>query len=208
MGISARGLGVHGFWRDPSRGLFGIYASASQMDILGGLNSYTMALESEIYLDRFTFENLMGSIDFDYVSPEFFSVSRLAYYPTDNFRVDVGHGYGNNRNALLFGGEWDVGQGGRTTTSLFADAAVSENGDTTANFGVRFYFGQQEKTLIRRHREDDPQDGRYLLGSVFLIAVGFGVIIEGYLEILAEIYREDACGNLSAQACFALYNRF
>ena len=24
--------------------------------------------------------------------------------------------------------------------------------------GVRFYFGQKDKTLIRRHREDDPTD--------------------------------------------------
>jgi len=34
-------------------------------------------------------------------------------------------------------------------------------------------------------------DGRYLLGSVFLIAVGFGVIIVGFLGIVAAIWESN-----------------
>ena len=34
-------------------------------------------------------------------------------------------------------------------------------------------------------------DGKYLLGSVFLIAVGFGVIIVGFLGIVASIWESN-----------------
>jgi hypothetical protein len=40
--------------------------------------------------------------------------------------------------------------------SLFASGNVSEGGDGAVLGGLRLYFGQQPKTLIRRHREDDP----------------------------------------------------
>jgi hypothetical protein len=40
--------------------------------------------------------------------------------------------------------------------SLFANGSVSEDGDGAVLGGLRLYFGQQPKPLIRRHREDDP----------------------------------------------------
>jgi hypothetical protein len=39
--------------------------------------------------------------------------------------------------------------------SCFADLATSDHGYDQALFGLRFYFGKN-KSLIRRHREDDP----------------------------------------------------
>jgi hypothetical protein len=40
--------------------------------------------------------------------------------------------------------------------ALFASGSVSEDGDGAVLGGLRFYFGQHDKTLIRRHREDEP----------------------------------------------------
>lgn len=39
---------------------------------------------------------------------------------------------------------------------LFAEGQVGEHSDSGVWGGVRFSFGQKDKTLIRRHREDDP----------------------------------------------------
>ena len=40
--------------------------------------------------------------------------------------------------------------------ALFAEARVGEDQDHGVWGGVRFYLGDKDKTLIRRHREDDP----------------------------------------------------
>ena len=40
--------------------------------------------------------------------------------------------------------------------SLFADGRWNEDGFDTVMGGIRFYFGAP-KSLIRRHREDDPK---------------------------------------------------
>ena len=47
---------------------------------------------------------------------------------------------------------------GKTMTSLFVEGRAGENNFHGISGGVRFYFGQKDKTLIRRHREDDPTD--------------------------------------------------
>ncbi|ATF18013.1 hypothetical protein [Phaeobacter gallaeciensis] len=49
-----------------------------------------------------------------------------------------------------------------------------------------------------------PQEGRYLLGSVFLVAVGFGIIIEGTAEIIYDIYCPR--GNLGPAECYVFWN--
>lgn len=40
--------------------------------------------------------------------------------------------------------------------SLVADVTLDEDGEATLLGGLRLYFGQDDKPLIRRHREDDP----------------------------------------------------
>jgi len=43
-------------------------------------------------------------------------------------------------------------------TSLFAEGRFGEGDFHGVWAGLRFYFGQKDKSLIRRHREDDPTD--------------------------------------------------
>jgi hypothetical protein len=58
--------------------------------------------------------------------------------------------------------EWAVENGSSRNTSLYTSVSYDESDDTTAKFGVRYYFGQKEKSLIRRHREDDPSQSTIL----------------------------------------------
>jgi hypothetical protein len=44
----------------------------------------------------------------------------------------------------------------RSGLSLFADVGVNEDRDLRSLVGLKFYFSRQDKSLIRRHREDDP----------------------------------------------------
>ena len=43
-------VGAHFFWRDPSRGLIGLYAAHTHWDIFGGLHVNQVAAEGEIYV--------------------------------------------------------------------------------------------------------------------------------------------------------------
>ena len=42
--------------------------------------------------------------------------------------------------------------------ALFAEGRIGEDDFQGVWGGIRFYFGQKDKSLIRRHREDDPYD--------------------------------------------------
>jgi hypothetical protein len=42
--------------------------------------------------------------------------------------------------------------------ALFAEGRLGEAGTNGVWGGLKFYFGQKDKTLIRRNREDDPDD--------------------------------------------------
>lgn len=48
-----------------------------------------------------------------------------------------------------------------------AEGRVGEDSYHGVWGGVRFYFGQKDKTLIRRHREDDPTNWNNGADSTF-----------------------------------------
>ena len=81
---------------------------------------------------------------------------QLAYYPIDNLKLSVGHGYVLGTHAALFGVEYGISTGGGTMAAFYARGSVNEHGDAAVLAGLRAYFGKRDKTLIRRHREDDP----------------------------------------------------
>ena len=43
--------------------------------------------------------------------------------------------------------------------------------------GVRVYFGQRDKTLIDRHRQDDPEEDNLVEGHVGNVNVGAGKVV-------------------------------
>ena len=90
------------------------------------------------------------------VHTRFFDKINFAYYPLPDLKVFIGHRYLGGRHALALGGEYALPMPGATRVSLFAEGRVGESDFHGIWGGVKVYFGQKDKSLIRRHREDDP----------------------------------------------------
>ena len=159
----------HVFWRNPAQGLLGAYGDFTQWDEFGGVRSGHVGPEAELYTGQWTVRGVtgvefgntqsgtVGSIIQTYSVPtRFFDEVDLAYYPQDNLEVYAGHRYLGGKNAAAFGGEWGIPLNNGIMAAPFVEARVGEDSYHGVWGGVRFYFGQKDKTLIRRHREDDP----------------------------------------------------
>ncbi len=166
-GAAFYGFGGHAFWRDPAKGLLGIYGShvnweastvnasapgGAVTDVLGAdVNKF--GVEGAAYLGRWSLEGLAGYQFGSYTG--FTGKVMLAVYPTDNFRLDGGFRYLNGVGAIgMVDAEWQPHQG--TGLTVFASGSLGENDYSQVLGGVRYYFGDTGKSLIRRHREDDP----------------------------------------------------
>jgi hypothetical protein len=162
------GVASHLFWRDPSVGLLGFYASYAKWDSSSTIEADTgpegavqditggevgkVGLEAEAYLGRISLE---GMLAYQFGDEEGVAgKGTIAFYPTDDVRFDlsVSHLEGPGFSGGV-GVEW--APPAAMGLALFADASINEDEDVRAFGGVTFYFGQQ-KSLIQRHREDDP----------------------------------------------------
>jgi hypothetical protein len=163
------GVGGHVFWRDPSQGLIGAYGSyvgwgttasvpvgapiGAIADITGA-NVGKIGIEGERYLGRFSLEGLAA---YQYgTNSGFAGRATVAYYPTDDLRLDLSLRYLQGIGGIGSAGvEWEPTQ---AKYSLFANAAVGGNGYWQVLGGARFYFANTQKSLIGRQREDDPEN--------------------------------------------------
>lgn len=157
------GGAAHLFWRDPTIGLLGLYGSYTHREDFDGSVS-RIGVEAEYYRGQWTAKTVLGAEFIDagtgFVEPddEFFAFSDISYYLNDNFEVSVGHRYTADRNALALGVEYQLDQSVFANgVSLFAEGRIGEDDYQAVWGGVRVYFGDQ-KSLIRRHREDDPNN--------------------------------------------------
>jgi hypothetical protein len=164
-------VGGHLFWRDPSKGLLGAYGSYTFWDKAGGVRANHIGPEGELYNGRWTLQGVAG-VEFGNttsatvgnliqtyeIKTRFFDQVNLAYYLQDNLKVYAGHRYLGGKNALALGGEYGIPMSRGVMAALFAEGRIGENDYHGIWGGLRFYFGQKDKTLIRRHREDDPTD--------------------------------------------------
>jgi hypothetical protein len=152
------GRGGHLFWRDWDRGLAGLTGGFIHGDLV---DSGAGGVEGEYYLDRLTFLAGLGAAHIGYDTPvpfidtsvtDFYAAAGLRYYLLDDlmFGATCLH---------LFDNELGVGQIEYQTPilglSLFAEVAMGEHDYEHALIGAQFYLGSR-KSLIRRHREDDP----------------------------------------------------
>ncbi len=90
------------------------------------------------------------------VQTRFFDQINIKYYITDNFAGYIGHRYLGGQNALALGGETAVSLGRGMMASAFVEARLGEHAYNGVWGGLKFYFGQKDKTLMQRHRQDDP----------------------------------------------------
>jgi hypothetical protein len=79
----------------------------------------------------------------------------LRFYATDNFMIQAGARHADDFTAGRVGIEFQPAIQALPGLSFFADGWIGEDNYDAAYAGIRYYFGP-EKSLIKRHREDDP----------------------------------------------------
>ena len=172
-GFFVGGGAGHLFMRDPGVGLLGAYGGFTHNNRLSD-SRYRVGAEGAVYYGPFTVSGVAGYEDgqshftplgfgpnfFAYQwSPSrgrFFDMVDISVYPTYNIKLTVGHRYVGSLHAAALAGEALVWNLGNSAVTGFVEGRVGENDYKAIWGGVRFYFGQNDKTLISRHREDDP----------------------------------------------------
>jgi len=153
------GGALHAFTRDPSSYLIGVTAGVVATDgaVLGAIGA-----EGELYLDRLSLEGWAGwaAIDYDDVlvpdDDGFFGIGDLAYYPTDDWRLSIGVASILGSESLRLATEYQFSDFGMPFSGT-AEARYYDTGAWSAKIGIKGYFGgDPDKSLIDRHREDDP----------------------------------------------------
>lgn len=150
---------AHLFWRDPAIGLFGPVVS-----IAGGSSMRLgwYGAEAELYAGLFTFGAWGGYHDatdgaFGISASSGFYGGSVTAYPIPDLALSVGATSEFSRVAGTAALEFQPDLFVRRNVAFFVNGAVAEHSTYSVTAGVRFYFGP-DKTLIRRHREDDPPD--------------------------------------------------
>jgi hypothetical protein len=172
-GSTSNGLALHLFTRDPASYLFGLYGS---VNTVGSFDYQRFAMEGELYFPDFTLTGLLGGEFSDFTRDEVFGAARITYYLTDDFQINLGAAHFLNISTANAGLEWQLPDSG---FSLYADGAVGSDDHSTIFGGIRYHFGEQ-KSLKRRHREDDPLNWIEILKRVAMatepeiVCVGFG----------------------------------
>jgi len=153
-GETAVGGAGHFFTRDPNSYLLGAYGGYVDA---GSANIWYVGPEAELYLDNISIEAVGGVMDISNgVGTEFYALGKVALYPTDNLRLSVGASTVANFESANAGLEWFMGDTG-LPVSLTVNGELGEDGYTSILAGLSLYFGGEDKSLIRRHREDDPR---------------------------------------------------
>ncbi len=183
------GGAAHLFWRNPQQGLLGAYGDAMRWERYG-VNIGHVGGEGEAYLGRWTLRGVAGAefnnnpssttivpIAGGFVTnnatigklngtSRFFDLVTLSYYITDNWAASIGQRYLGGKDALALGTEYALPSHSSILPSLFAEARIGSGSNNYGAWGgVRFYFGNSDKTLIRRNREDDPTSTLFDIAS-------------------------------------------
>lgn len=151
------GLGLHAFWRDSNIGLLGLTASNVEVD---QTSANRVGIEGEYYLDRFTLAGYVGHQSGD-IDDSGYGGLRAQYYVLDDLMLSACVATSDGFQRYAAGVEYQTPLNG---LACFASAATGEDDYDQALFGLRLYLGTGSKSLIKRHREDDPFNN--LLGSI------------------------------------------
>jgi hypothetical protein len=164
---SYSGLAGHFFWRDPSRGLAGLTSSHQKLGSQGNTRS---GVEGEVYLNNYTVILRGGAQSGDGAHGSYQGVG-LRWYLTDNLSLNMGFDHSPGIvNTSGVGVEWQPANWTMPGLALFARGTHSVANQSIGNshavgVGVRYYFGTP-KSLLLRHRRDDPDSIVMPLGDV------------------------------------------
>lgn len=157
FGETAAGGNLHAFTRDPESHLLGAFGGFADV---GNGDIWFAGPEAELYLENFSVEMVAGymkvDLDGESASDEFFAVGDIGFYATENLRLTAGArsvaGFESGRLAM----EWLMTGAVGMPASFTLEGRAGEDGLASISAGFSLYFGPEEKSLIRRHREDDP----------------------------------------------------
>lgn len=180
FGETAVGGALHLFTRDPNSHLLGVVGGVADS---GAGNIIWGGAEAELYLGNISIQTVAGLSESDSSvlgasdDTDFLGMVDLSFYATDNLRFMTGVSSVANFESASIGMEWLMLDTLGMPLSLKAEAAMGEDDFVAAQAGVTFYFGGSDssKSLIRRHREDDPPI-RAFIGSSALNIFGAGVL--------------------------------
>lgn len=144
------GGAAHLFTRDPDSYLLGVtggYFNSGDADI------WAVGPEAELYAGPVSIEAWAGYVDLD-SDGDIFAIVDAAIYPTEDLRLSVGATIIGDQEFLRAGMEYQFA--GPISASL--GAKIGEDDYFAVSAGLSFYFGGSDKSLIRRHREDDPHN--------------------------------------------------
>jgi hypothetical protein len=187
-GETAVGGAGHFFTRDPNSYLLGAYGGYVDA---GSANIWYVGPEAELYLDNISIEAIGGFMDISGASgTDFYALGNVALYATDNLRLSVGASTVAGFESANAGLEWFMGDTG-LPLSLTVNGQLGEDGYTSVLAGLSLYFGGEDKSLIRRHREDDPRLHFFNIFSAGLLGGGGGVLGDDCEAVEANNYCED-----------------
>lgn len=166
-GTEFYGVGGHVFMRDPESYLIGIHAQYIDLD---GFDIFRIGPEAEFYFGSFTLSAFAGLEDAESLDDDVIADIEAAYYITEDFKVSGGYRRFLDIDAGAVGLEFQPGIG--FPVSLFADAMFGSDDYTSIMGGIRIYFGGDDKSLMARHREDDPPHLFNLLRQVGDLGIG------------------------------------
>jgi len=174
------GGAIHLFARDPDAYLAG---AAAGYVVTDAAKLFAVGPEFEIYADQLTIEAWAGWANMDYVSAlrtdrsGYFALADVAYYATDNTRVSFGGGTILNNETFNIAFEHSFVES-QMPFSVTGKLGWDEGFGTRVAVGFKSYFGDESKSLIDRHRQDDPRN----LGLDLFIG-----------QLPAEIEPEEEC---------------
>jgi hypothetical protein len=147
---------LHFFTRDPNSYLLGVIGGFADF---GSADALYVGPEAELYLDSVSIELAGGYMNLDAgsSSDELFLFADVGFYATENFRITVGASSVAAFETAHAGFEWLMGDMG-LPMSLKGDVRIGEDDYLEATGSLNIYFGGSDKSLIRRHREDDPRN--------------------------------------------------
>ena len=189
-GETAVGGALHAFTRDPNSYLLGAYGGYVDA---GSANIWYVGPEAELYLDNISIEAIGGIMDIsDGIGTEFYAIGKVALYANENLRLSIGASTVANFESANAGLEWFMGDTG-LPLSLTVNGELGEDSYASIQAGLSLYFGGEDKSLIRRHREDDPRLQFFNIFSAGLL--GSGVLGDDpeVCEIEGEVWDGDSC---------------
>jgi hypothetical protein len=161
------GVGGHLFIRDPESYLLGVHAQYIDLD---GFDIFRIGPEAEFYFGNFTLSAFAGLEDAESLDDDLIADIEAAFYITEDFKISGGYRRFLEIDAGAIGFEFQPSIG--FPVSLFADAMVGSDDYTSVMGGIRIYFGGDDKSLMARHRQDDPPHLFNLLRQVGDLGIG------------------------------------